>query len=115
MDRSLAAETRAVLGAARTKEIIFTARFIEAQEALNIALVSEIVDDVMQRARELADRMATHAPLTMRATKEALRRLREKTAEIEGDDLITACYTSNDFHEGQEAFLAKRKPQWTGT
>ncbi len=105
----------ALLGTARTKEIILTARLIEAEEALAIALVSEIVDDVMIRARELADQLATHAPLTLYATREGLRRLQEKVAEIDGDDLIVQCYTSNDFHEGLDAFLSKRKPQWTGS
>jgi len=59
--------------------------------------------------------MKDHAPLTMAATKEGLRRLREKAADIENDDLIVQCYTSNDFKEGLTAFLDKRKPQWTGT
>lgn len=103
-----------LLGAARTKEIIFTARLIEADEALQIALVSEIVDNPMTRAIELAETMKGHAPLTLQATKEALRRLRELSANVEGDDLIVKCYNSEDFHEGLEAFLAKRKPQWQG-
>jgi len=105
----------ALIGAARTREIILTSRLIEAREALDIALISEVTDDVSTRARELADLMATHAPLTMRATKEGLRRLREKSADIEGTDLIKECYTSNDFREGLDAFLSKRKPEWTGS
>jgi enoyl-CoA hydratase/carnithine racemase len=55
------------------------------------------------------------APLTLRATKEALRRLQTRLDEGEGDDLIRLCYTSNDFREGMDAFLTKRKPKWTGT
>lgn len=104
-----------LLGASRTTEIIFTSRLIDAQEALSISLVSEVVDDVMQRAQELADHMARQAPLTIRATKEGLRRLRERNPDIEDIDLIKDCYTSNDFKEGLEAFLAKRKPKWTGS
>lgn len=104
-----------LLGASRTREILFTARLIEAEEAREIALVSEVTEDVMGRARELAERMAGHAPLTLRATKEALRRLRSTpVADVDGDDLIVSCYTSEDFREGLEAFLAKRKPQWKG-
>jgi enoyl-CoA hydratase/carnithine racemase len=104
-----------LIGAARTREIILTSRLIEAPEALAIGLVSEITENATTRARELADLMATHAPLTMRATKDGLRRLREKNAEIDGSDLIRECYTSNDFREGLEAFLSKRKPKWTGS
>ena len=104
-----------LLGAARTREILFTARLIEADEAREIALVSEVTDDVKNRARELAELMASHAPLTLRATKEALRRLRTSPiAEVDGDDMILSCYTSEDFQEGLEAFLAKRKPAWRG-
>ncbi len=104
----------ALLGAARTREVIFTARLIEADEALRLGLVSEIHDDVLERAEELATLVGGHAPLTLRATKEALRRMREKTAEVDADDLIVQCYTSDDFREGLEAFLAKRSPRWSG-
>lgn len=103
-----------LLGAARTKEIIFTARLIEAEEARQIALVSEVVENPLERAMELAQKLKGHAPLTMQATKEALRRLREESAKVDSDDLIVSCYNSHDFHEGLEAFLAKRKPQWQG-
>jgi len=51
----------------------------------------------------------------MRATKEAMRRLTAAAADgLEGKDLVTLCYTSADFREGMEAFLAKRTPNWTG-
>ncbi len=103
-----------LIGAARTKEIILTTRLILAEEALGIALVSEIHPDPLQRAHELANLMKGHAPLTMAATKEGLRRLRAKAADMESDDLIVQCYTSKDFKEGLEAFLSKRTPKWTG-
>ena len=104
-----------MLGAARTKEIIFTSRLIQADEALALGLVSEICTDVEARALELAEKMKSMAPLTLASTKEALRRLREKAAEVEDDDLIVQCYTSADFKEGLEAFLGKRTPEWTGS
>ena len=70
---------------------------------------------LMQRATELATTIANHAPLTMRATKEAMRRLTAEAAQgVPGDDLVTLCYTSEDFREGMEAFLAKRPPVWRG-
>lgn len=107
----------AIMGDARVREIIFTARLIEAEEAKAIGLVSEVVEDaeaVMARARELARLLATHAPLTLRATKEALRRLRVEGPEAEDRDLIELTYMSEDFREGMEAFLAKRTPRWKG-
>lgn len=104
----------ALLGAGRAKEILFTSRLIRSEEALQIGLVSEITDSVMQRAAELAELMKKQAPLTLKATKEGMLRLREKSAQIEDDDLIVSCYTSEDFHEGLEAFLAKRTPEWSG-
>jgi enoyl-CoA hydratase/carnithine racemase len=104
-----------LLGAARTREIILTARLIEAHEAGAIGLVTEVAEDPLARARELAERMAGHAPLTMKATKQALNRLRKHAAsQVPDEDLIVECYTSRDFRHGLEAFLAKQTPTWQG-
>jgi enoyl-CoA hydratase len=106
----------ALVGATRLKEIIFTARLIEAQEAVGIGLLHEVVEDIPtleRRADELARLVAGHAPLTLRATKQALHRMQPKGCEDE--DLILMCYQSQDFHEGMDAFLNKRQPQWTGS
>jgi enoyl-CoA hydratase len=103
------------MGSGRVMEMIFTARLIEAEDALTAGVVSELVEDhaaLMERARALASTIAGHAPLTLRATKEALRRVR--LGETGGSDLIAKTYTSADFREGLEAFLTKRKPNWTG-
>lgn len=107
----------ALLGVARTKDLILTSRLIEADEALNIGLVSELYDDadaLFARAKEMAGEIATFAPLTLRATKEMFRRMSAAEPAIEDGDLIAMCYGSDDFHEGLEAFLAKRKANWTG-
>ncbi len=107
----------AIIGFARAKEIILTARLVEAPEALAAGLVSEVLPDhaaLMARAEELAKLLTGHAPLTMQATKEALRRLRPKLAAEEGRDLILMCYMSRDFREGMEAFLGKRPPEFRG-
>jgi enoyl-CoA hydratase len=106
-----------LIGAARVKELIFTARLIEAPEALGIGLVNEVVEDpaqLMGRAHELARLLAGHAPLTLQATKEALRRLRPTIPPGDGEDLILMCYMSRDFREGMEAFLNKRPPSFSG-
>ena len=108
----------ALVGAARAKELIFTARLVEGPEALAAGLVHEVVDDhaaLMKRADELARTVANHAPLTLRATKEALRRLQPRLTREQGEDLILMCYMSHDFREGLDAFLSKRPPHWTGT
>ncbi|MGI4951414.1 MAG: enoyl-CoA hydratase/isomerase family protein [Janthinobacterium lividum] len=109
----------ALLGPARSKEMVFTARLIEAEEALAIGLVSEVLPDhdaLHARADALARLVASHAPLTLRATKEAFRRIKQRTlAEGKADkDLILSCYMSEDFREGMDAFLTKRQPVWKG-
>jgi len=109
------ARLSALIGPARVTEMIFTARLLNAGEALSAGLVSEVLDDqpaLLARADALARQVAGNAPLTLRATKEALRRLRDALPPDE--DLIRLCYTSNDFREGMDAFLGKRAPIWTG-
>jgi enoyl-CoA hydratase len=107
-----------LVGAGRSRELIFTARLIGADEASALGLVSEVLetqDALITRAEELAEQMATFAPLTLRATKEALRRLKEaQQSVLEDRDLIEMCYMSEDFREGLEAFLGKRRPDWKG-
>jgi enoyl-CoA hydratase len=107
-----------LLGSARVKDIIFTARLVGAGEAHAAGLLSEVLPDhaaLLSRANELAGTVASQAPLTLRATKEALRRIREKMTPQEDHDLILMCYMSRDFREGMDAFLNKRTPKWTGT
>jgi enoyl-CoA hydratase/carnithine racemase len=104
-------------GIGRAMDMLLTTRLIEAEEALAIGLVSDLLDTpeaLMVRARSLAAQMATQAPLTMRAGKEAVRRMREKFAAVDDEDLIALCYGSADFREGLDAFLAKRPPRFEG-
>lgn len=105
-----------LIGPARLKDVIFTARLVEAEEAARIGLLNEVVDDLaalQQRTDELARLVASLAPLTLRSTKQALHRLQSKDLPHD-EDLILMCYQSQDFREGMDAFLNKRPPQWTG-
>ncbi len=109
------ARLAALLGPARVKDIIFRARLIEADEALAMGLVSELVEDgaaLARRAEELVREVVSLAPLTLQATKQALYRLRAQPED--GSDLVLMCYMSEDFREGMDAFLNKRKPAWKG-
>ncbi len=106
----------ALMGAARVKEMIFTARLIAGEEAKSIGLVSELLKDreaMLARATELAQTIAQHAPLTLRVTKEALLRI-GRLSRIDAEELVLTCYMSEDFREGIDAFLNKRKPEWRG-
>ncbi|MGY4288684.1 enoyl-CoA hydratase [Bradyrhizobium sp. LM2.7] len=107
----------ALIGAARVKDLIFTARLVEATEAARVGLLTEVVEDIAaldRRADEVARLLAGHAPLTLNATKQAVARLQRRLTREEGEDLILMCYTSEDFREGLDAFLTKRAPQWRG-
>lgn len=102
------ARLAALLGPARLKDIIFTARTIEAEEALAIGLATEVVEPERAEARveELCELLASHAPATLRVTKEALRRIRAATTPA-GDDLVREAYGSEGFRRNVAAFLAR--------
>jgi enoyl-CoA hydratase/carnithine racemase len=107
----------ALVGLGRVKELVLTARLIDAQEARAIGLVSEVVDreDALDaRVDELVDQLASYAPLTLLATKEMVRRIRARMMPDEASDLVALCYTSADFREGVAAFIGRRKPVWKG-
>ncbi len=104
------------IGPARAKDLLLTARLLSAPEAAAIGLVTEVVSSpqIEARVNEVALAICQEAPLTLQASKEAIRRILERRRGADGEDLIRRCYTSEDFRSAVEAFLAKRPPVWKG-
>lgn len=102
-----------VLGASRVASLVMTASFLTGEEAAAAGFVAAVHDpaDLEGAVSALTERLVRHAPLTMWATKEALRRLRFAGLP-EGDDLVAHVFGSADFREGVDAFLAKRPAGW---
>jgi enoyl-CoA hydratase/carnithine racemase len=92
------------LGAARLKDVMFTARSLGPEEALAIGFASAVVEDAEAHVEELCARLAGHSPTTLWVTKEALRRARFVP---EGDDLVLEAYGSSGFRENVKRFLEK--------
>jgi enoyl-CoA hydratase len=107
-----------LLGPARFKDLMLTARLMDVQEASSLGLVTRLADAdrIDDATRDLAITIAGHAPLTIAVTKEMVRRVQEarRPAPETSEDLIGRCYASADFKEGVEAFLGKRTPRWSG-
>lgn len=105
------------LGYTAVKQNVYTAQLLPAKRAYQLGFLSEIVDGdkLLERASEISELIASNAPLTIRATKEALRRIARDGPAAEGRDLVLMCYMSNDFREGMKAFFEKRPANWTGT
>jgi enoyl-CoA hydratase len=116
--RGVAALARLV-GPSAAKDILFSARFLEADEALRLGLVNFVADatDLEAQVRQYAARIANNAPLTVHAAKRALQ-LFERYADAQDASetaaLVLRCFDSDDYKEGRRAFLAKRQPQFHG-
>jgi len=107
-----------LLGPSRLKDLLFTGRLAGATEAHAMGIVNRIApaEEIERVVRDLAAEIAANAPLTLRATKEIVRRLavQRRLAAGEDADIVEMCYMSADFREGVTAFVEKRRPRWTG-
>jgi enoyl-CoA hydratase/carnithine racemase len=103
----------ATLGVSVVKRMLLLAEtpMVEELPTGYAAIVS--AEEIDAKVGELCERLAGHAPITMRVTKEMLRRLASDPRAADAD-LVRETYGSEDFREGVDAFLAKRPPVWRG-
>ena len=108
-----------IVGPSFTAEIFFTARQFTAQEALQMGLVNRLVPaaELESYTLDYANSIAVNAPLTIAAVKRALVELEKDSSQRDlalCQSMVDACFGSEDYKEGQTAFMEKRKPQFKG-
>lgn len=105
----------ATLGLPMVKRMLLLAEMPEADELLSHGYLLAVADpdDLENVIAETLRKLINHAPVTMRVTKEALRRL-NRDLTPDDKDLIRDCYGSEDFAEGVQSFMAKRPADWKG-
>lgn len=108
-----------LIGISRAKRMIFTASRLSAEEAHQVGLIDELVDQELLEgtARKMAETIAANAPLTISAAKFAadLTSKQASEAEIEEANRMTlSCFDSSDYVEGRRAFMEKRRPVFSG-
>jgi enoyl-CoA hydratase/carnithine racemase len=107
-------------GHARTIDMIATARLFDAAEADRAGFVSRVTDDVTGTTQGVVDRILAHAPLTIAAAKETLRRLHAAVGDVTDADVLERVYGSEDFAAGVAAFTGsasggtRSAPDWKG-
>src|ERR671934_2818956 len=109
-----------LVGPAFTKELFFTARQFDAEEARAMGLVNRVVPeaDLEAYVRNYADMIAVNAPLTINAVKYIVGQVTKEESQRNlgrATELVKQCFESNDYVEGRTAFMEKRKPIFTGT
>lgn len=106
-----------IIGIDAVKRLIVTGVLLDADAAFRCGFLSEVVADdadLESRAQTVAEECVALAPLTLHATKEMARRIASSAPVPDDEDLIRACYGSDDFARGVAAFLEKKRAVWTG-
>ena len=103
------------LGPAVTLDVLLRARMLTGEEAAAAGFVAELCDDdQLEVATDgVVQTLLGHAPLSMWAAKEAIRRIRRANVP-NGDDIVSRVFGSDDFHAAVAAFAAKETVVWTG-
>ena len=109
-----------VVGPSFSKEIFFTARQFDAEEARIMGLINRVVPaaELETYVKNYADTIANNAPLTVKTAKfitNETMRDESKRNPARCAQLVEQCFKSNDYTEGRKAFMEKRKPAFTGT
>ena len=107
------ARLNAVFGMPRVKRMLMLAEVLAANEALDCGFLLQISEagEIDTALAQLCERLGALAPVTQSVSKEGLRRLVSQNSPPD-EDLIRRCYGSDDFREGVEAFVGKRRPVW---
>jgi enoyl-CoA hydratase len=109
-----------IVGPAFAKEIFYTARQFDAQEALTMGLINRVVPsaELETYVKSITDMICANAPLTIQAVKYTVGEILkdEGKRNVQGTvEMVEKCFASNDYNEGRAAFMEKRKPVFTGT
>jgi enoyl-CoA hydratase len=106
-----------VCGLGAAKDLIFTGRLVDAEEALRIGLVNGVHDPAIDKARAVAELLASKGPLALAAAKRALNHSLQgdhvENLEREADE-FGGLFGSEDAKEGLTAFAEKREARFTG-